>query len=166
MTLFAMSCFLNGIRYSPTAYNVFTAYTIRSEFVSEGSCFTVTNAPSTLASAYSQPIAEASGVIYLNGEGQQDFIEHLGFTSCSGGGENVKQSVVVQVQNSTAEITRYQSAAVLAPASRTLGRVSLPIFLRSSAFPSSTLIWSCIADPPNVKITSFHSTVFILFKIL
>jgi hypothetical protein len=129
MTLFAMSWFLNGTRYSPTAYNVFTAYTIRSKFVSEGSCVTVTNAPSTLASAYSQPITESSGKIYLNGEGQQDFIEYLGFTSCSGGGEHVIQNMILHVQNITTEITRYQTGAVLAPISRTLGPVSLPVFL-------------------------------------
>ena len=112
------------IRYSPTAYNVFKAFTIRSEYESEGSCVTVTNPPVTLPTAYSEPIPEASGRVYLNEEGQQSFLEYLDLTSCSGGGERVTPIVVAQVQNSTAEITQYQTGPTLAPKTRSLARVS------------------------------------------
>lgn len=132
--------FLNVVRYSPTAYNVFKAYTIRSEYLSGGSCIRVTNPPFTLTSAYTETIAEASGAVYLNAEGQQSFLEFLDLTSCSAGGENVRPTVVVNVHNTTAETTRYQTGAALAPALRTLGRVSCSTFVGLSASASRFLL--------------------------
>lgn len=112
------------IRYSPTPYNVFTAYTIRSEFQSDGSCVSVTNPPVTLPTAYSQPIPRASGVVYLNEEGEQQFLDFLKISGCSRGGGNTQPIVVAQIQDITVETTLYQTGGVLAPAIRTLGRVS------------------------------------------
>lgn len=116
------------IRYSPTAYNVYKAYTIRSEYQSDGTCVKVTNPPSTLSVAFTEAIPEASGAVYFDAGGQQNFLEFLSLTGCSAGGENLTPIVVAQVQNTTAEITRYQSGPALSPASRTLGRVSCPQF--------------------------------------
>lgn len=91
---------------------------------------TVTSPPTTLPTAFSEPISEAPGssAIYLNGEGQQKFLNYLSLSGCSAGGEKVQPIVVAQVQNSTAVITQYQSGPTLAPATRSLGRVSRLFF--------------------------------------
>lgn len=125
-----MRWFLNDVRFSPTAYNVFRAYTIGSAYESEGSCVTVTNAPSTLATAFSEQIPQASSAVYLNEDGQQRFLDYLQLTGCSAGGQKVTPIVVAQVQNSTLEITQYQTGGALASATRTLGPVSGSTLLR------------------------------------
>jgi len=43
--------------------------------------------------------------VTLDANGQQQFINHLGFSSCSGGGENYQPRALIQVTNTTATQT-------------------------------------------------------------
>ncbi|KAG8531121.1 uncharacterized protein KY384_004478 [Bacidia gigantensis] len=89
---------------SPTAYNVFTGYTITSAFLSDGQCVT-TSQSSSLASAYSEILSSANGRVILDVNGQSDFLSFLGFVTCSGGGENIQPTALLQVSNTTATST-------------------------------------------------------------
>jgi len=88
-------------RSSPTAYNVFTAYSITSAYLSNGVCTITSGSAITLPSAYSEILPEASGKVYLDAGGQQSFIDYLGFTTCSGGGVNIQPTALIQVTNTT-----------------------------------------------------------------
>ena len=109
-------------RTSPTAYNVFTgtasascqkttladesiAYSVTSAYTSNGLCVTTSGSPIQVSPAYSQTLTSANGRVTLDVNGQQSFIDHLGFSTCSGGGENVIATALVQVQNTTMTTT-------------------------------------------------------------
>ncbi|KAL9042024.1 MAG: hypothetical protein Q9214_003910 [Letrouitia sp. 1 TL-2023] len=100
---------------SPTAYNVFTGYTITSAYLSEGNCVTTTQTRD-LSVAYSEILSTSSGRIYINEEGEQSFIDFLGFTTCSEGGESVVPTVLAQVSNVTTSTTMFFSGGALAAA--------------------------------------------------
>lgn len=117
---------------SPTAYNVFTAFSITSEYFSNGACHTDSGTKSVLPTAYSEILPSASGRVYLDLNGQQQFIDHLGFSSCSGGGENIVPTALVRVQNTTATSTTTFSNVPLAAMSATL--TIAPVWL-SKPFP-------------------------------
>ena len=91
-------------RNSPTAYNVFTGYTITSAYSDEGGCSTTTIV-STLPTAYSEILSEANGRVVLDENGQKQFLSYLGFSTCSGGGENFAATALLQVSNSTSTST-------------------------------------------------------------
>ncbi|KAL9127672.1 MAG: hypothetical protein Q9217_003499 [Psora testacea] len=101
---------------SPTAYNVFTAYSVTSEYESNNICITSSGSKVLLSSAYSQTLPSASGRVFLDPQGQQQFIDFLDFTSCSGGGENFAATALIQVTNTTATMTTTFSG-ILAAAS-------------------------------------------------
>ncbi|MCJ1274719.1 hypothetical protein MMC21_002517 [Puttea exsequens] len=131
-----------AILTSPTAYNVFTAYSITSAFPSNGVCITTSGAPTTLSSAYTETLASANGRVTLDANGQQEFINFLGFSSCSGGGENVVPTALIQVTNTTATQTATFSNVPLAAAQASLSiapqSISASATLNSSiAFPSA-----------------------------
>ena len=94
-----------AVLQSPTAYNVFTAYSVTSATLSDGICVTDKGSAITLSSAYTEVLSTASGRVYLDQNGEQQFINFLGFTSCSGGGESVVPTALVQVSNVTATTT-------------------------------------------------------------
>ena len=132
------------IRTSPTAYNVFTgmtyghlceepavadisaAYSITSAFTSNGLCVTSSGTAIQVSPAYSETLSSANGRVTLDANGQQSFINYLGFSSCSGGGENVVATALLQVLNTTATTTSTFSNVPLAAvvASLTIAPVS------------------------------------------
>lgn len=59
----------------------------------------------TVSPAFSQILSSANGQVTLDVNGQQSFIDHLGFTSCSGGGEHVVPTAYAQVFNATMTTT-------------------------------------------------------------
>lgn len=120
---------------SPTAYNVFTAYSITSAYLSNGICVTTSGSAMSVSPAYSEVLVSANGQVTLDANGQQSFIDHLGFTSCSGGGENIGATALVQVLNTTATTTSTFSNVPLAAvvASLTIAPQSVP-----SAAPGAT----------------------------
>ena len=116
-------------RTSPTAYNVFTAYSVTSAYESAGLCVTDSGMKIDLPSAYSQILPSASGRVYLDAGGQQEFIDSLGFSTCSGGGQNIMPTALVQVTNTTATTTRTFSGILAAQsASLTIAPVGVQLF--------------------------------------
>lgn len=104
---------------SPTAYNVFTAYTYTNQQqLANGQCAT-TSTVVTLSSAYTETLATASGRVYLDLEGQRRFIDFLQFSTCSGGGENYVNTALVQVSGLTVSTTSTYSGVALAAMSTT-----------------------------------------------
>ncbi|KAL8852132.1 MAG: hypothetical protein Q9221_002955 [Calogaya cf. arnoldii] len=104
---------------SPTAYNVFTAYTITNQQqLANGQCSTTAEVV-TLTSAYTETLATASGRVYLDLEGQRGFIDFLGFSTCTGGGENYVNTALVQVSELTVSTTSTYSGVALAAMSTT-----------------------------------------------
>ena len=152
---------LTASRTSPTAYNVFTgmsirnvdcidsnvyaAYSITSAYSSNGVCITTSGAPVTLSSAYTETLVSANGQVVLDANGEKSFIDFLGFSTCSGGGENVVPTALIQVTNTTAVTTSTFSNVPLAAASATL--TIAPVSL-----------YNPLAMVPNVRI-SFHGCV-------
>ena len=94
-----------AVLQSPTAYNVFTAYSVTSATLSDGICVTNSGPPISLSSAYTEALSSASGRVFLDQNGEEQFISFLGFTSCSGGGESIVPTALVQVTNVTATST-------------------------------------------------------------
>ena len=117
---------VNGaILTSPTAYNVFTAYSVTSAVLSNGVCSTVSGSRMVLPSAYSEILSSASGTVYLDQAGEQQFINYLGFTTCSGAGLSVVPTALVQVTSSTTTTTMtYSSGIPLAASTPTSASVS------------------------------------------
>lgn len=103
------------------------AYSITSAYLSSGICVTTSGSPSPVFPAYSEILTSANGRVTLDANGQQSFIDHLGFSTCSGGGENVVATALVQVTNTTATTTSMFSNVPLAAvvASLTIAPVSL-----------------------------------------
>ena len=119
-------------RQSPTAYNVFTAYSITSAYLSDGLCVTTSGSKIELSSAYSEILPTASGRVYLDANGQQEFIDHLGFSSCSGGGENIVPTALIQVTNTTAtQVATFSGILAAQSASLTIAPVCHPDKFRS-----------------------------------
>ena len=134
-----------AVLQSPTAYNVFTAVSVTSATLSDGICVTDRGSKSVLPTAYSEVLSSASGKVYLDQNGEQQFINFLGFTSCSMGGENVVQTALVRVSNTTATTTMTASSLPLIAATQSLSIASVggPFFvpsfdrLTNTFFPSS-----------------------------
>lgn len=108
-------------RTSPTAYNVFTAYTYSNQQqLANGLCST-TLTVITLPSAYTETLASASGKVYLDTEGQRGFLDFLGFSTCTGGGENYVRTALVQVSDLTVSTTSTYFSVALAAMSTNIG---------------------------------------------
>ena len=150
---------LTSIRTSPTAYNVFTgmtyqqsskitftdiyaAYSITSAYSSNGICVTTSGSAISVSPAYSEVLVSANGQVTLDANGQQSFIDHLGFSSCSGGGENIGATALVQVLNTTATTTSTFSNVPLAAvvASLTIAPVSI-LPTRPNVFPTEPTVF-------------------------
>ncbi len=95
--------------------------------MSNGICVTTSGSPIKVSPAYSETLSSANGQVTLDAHGQQQFIDFLGFSSCSGGGENIGVSALVQVVNTTATTTSSFTNVPLAAAiaSLTIAPVSL-----------------------------------------
>ncbi|KAL8736443.1 MAG: hypothetical protein Q9166_000235 [cf. Caloplaca sp. 2 TL-2023] len=118
---------INGVTLtSPTAYNLYTAYTLTSrQRLANGVCDT-TSYSATLSSAYTETLATASGRVYLDLAGQQGFISALGFTTCAGGGENFVDTALAQVRNLTSTVSTTYAGVALAAMSMTLAATTNP----------------------------------------
>ncbi|KAL8687423.1 MAG: hypothetical protein Q9224_005157 [Gallowayella concinna] len=104
---------------SPTAYNVFSAYTYSAQQqLANGECTTVSTVVK-LSSAYTETLATASGRVYLDVAGQQGFIDFLDFSTCSGGGQNYVNTALVQVSQLTSTTRMTYSGVALAAMSTT-----------------------------------------------
>ncbi len=109
-----------AVLQSPTAYNVFTAYSVTSATLSDGICVTDKGSAIALSSAYTEILPSASGKVYLDQNGEQKFIDFLGFTSCSAGGESVVPTALVQVTNVTATTTSTNTGGPSAKSTQSL----------------------------------------------
>ncbi|KAL8829376.1 MAG: hypothetical protein Q9170_006193 [Blastenia crenularia] len=110
---------------SPTAYNIFSAYTLTSQQDVNGVCST-TSYTSTLPVAFTETLSSANGQVTLDLAGEQAFIQNIGFTQCAGGGENVGGTVLAQVANLTSTTTSYFSSVALGTMSTTLAPTTNP----------------------------------------
>ena len=127
--------------------NVSAAYSITSAYPSGGVCITTSGSAIQVSPAYSEILSSADGRVTLDANGQQSFIDHLGFSACSGGGENVVATALVQVKNTTATTTSTFSNVPLAAvvASLTIAPVSLPIhMIRYLAGMYSIIRWTLL----------------------
>ena len=95
--------------------------------MSKGVCITTSGSPILLPSAYSEALPSANGRVTLDANGQQQFIDQLGFSTCSDGGVNIQPTALIQVTNTTATQTRTFSNVPLAAmtASLTIAPVSV-----------------------------------------
>lgn len=100
--------------------NECVAYSITSAYLSNGVCITTSGAPVKLSSAYTETLASANGQVVLDANGENAFIDHLGFSTCSNGGENVNPTALLQIFNTTTTATSTFSNVPLAAASATL----------------------------------------------
>ncbi|KAL8716607.1 MAG: hypothetical protein Q9225_006077 [Loekoesia sp. 1 TL-2023] len=117
---------INGVTLtSPTAYNVFSAYTLTSQQPVNGVCST-TSFESTLPTAYSETLTSADGKVTLDLAGEQAFIQHLGFSRCQGGGANPANTILAQVSNLTSTTTMFYNSVALAAMSTTLAPTTNP----------------------------------------
>ncbi|KAL9020902.1 MAG: hypothetical protein Q9185_001865 [Variospora sp. 1 TL-2023] len=119
---------------SPTAYNLFTAFTLTSQLIENGVCVTSTY-ESTLASAFTETLSSADGQVTLDLVGEQAFISALGFTRCQSGGENIGGTVLAQVETLTDTTTMFYNTVALAPMATTLAPTTNPT---SSRLPPRT----------------------------
>ncbi|CAF9922364.1 MAG: hypothetical protein HETSPECPRED_005050 [Heterodermia speciosa] len=115
-----------AILTSPTAYNVFSAYSVTSAHIVNGQCVTTSGSAIVLPTPYSETLASASGRVTLDPAGEQAFIDYLGFTTCVGGGEIASQTALVPVANVTSTTTRTGSSVSLAAASLSLAPTTNP----------------------------------------
>ena len=88
--------------------------------MSNGICITTSGAPVKLSSAYTETLVSANGQVVLDANGEKAFIDFLGFSTCSGGGENIVPTALIQITNTTATMTSTFSNVPLAAASATL----------------------------------------------
>ena len=173
-------------RTSPTAYNVFTgesrcierskpalilfiAYSITSAYESNGVCITTSGQPIKLSSAYSEILSAADGKVTLDANGQKQFVDYLGFSTCSVASANIGATALLQVTNTTATQTSTFSNVPLAAASASL--TIAPVcrdhigyssrFLHADPNPSNHLRYLRRQEPSQavLLLLSFHLLV-------
>lgn len=115
---------MNRARTSPTAYNVYSAFTVTTSSLVNNVCV-ASSYSSTLPSAFTQNLAAASGTVYLNAEGEQSFINYIRLTTCSGAGASIVGLQLIHVQNTIAIVTSTFPTVSLMAASRTFPSVSM-----------------------------------------
>lgn len=108
-----------------------------SAFTSNGVCVTTSGSAITLTSAYSEVLPSADGQVTIDTDGQQGFINFLGFTTCSGGGENFVPTALLQIMNTTATTTSTFTNVPLAAAvaSLTIAPVSVSVRVMPTLSP-------------------------------
>ncbi len=73
----------------PGTYIIFSAYTITSDYLLSGQCITTTGSPIILPSPFSVAKSSATNSTLFQVAAESSFVHFLGFTTCSGGTENV-----------------------------------------------------------------------------
>lgn len=128
---------------SPTAYNVFSAFSITSSHIVNGVCVTASGSAVPVIPAYSEVLPSASGRVELDSAGQRAFIDHIGFSTCSIGGARAVAGALVPVANVTQSLTQTFTGAYSAAATLSLAPVSS--LSRLISFPSrlclGRLVW-------------------------
>lgn len=137
-----------GTSTSPTAYNVFTAYSITSTLNSDGQCITVQGTPVQVSPASSYAIPSGADYALFAQEAEQSFINDIGFPTCSPGGENAAVPTThVQVTESTVTSTtsgpirptpQPVSVSTVAPTTTSASPISIISILASSSVSSSS----------------------------
>lgn len=107
--------------------------------MANGVCTTLSGSSIQAPTGFTQVLPSASGEVFLNAEGEQSFIDYLGFSSCSGGGANLVPRSLVVVNPTTMTTTQSFSSVSLAAASRSLPPVSYSRFLLITDFPALLL---------------------------
>ncbi|MCJ1426054.1 hypothetical protein MMC29_003956 [Sticta canariensis] len=137
---------LNGATlFSPTPYNVFTAYVIKSESLVDGRCSTETGQTSSLASGYPQKLDDSSGQVTLGAEGEQQFItDFLNLTSCRGQTAIPTPVALVPITTLTSTTTQYHRTVsrVFATSGLTLAPTSTPHSTAKPGTATLTLVLS------------------------
>ena len=123
--------------------NVCIAYSITSAYESNGVCITTSGAPVTLSSAYTETLISANGQVVLDANGEKSFIDFLGFSTCSGGGENVVPTALIQVTNTTASTTSTYSNVPLAAALATLTIAPVSLCFLLAMIPDVNNCFTC-----------------------
>lgn len=90
---------------SPTAYNVFTAYSVTSTILTNGACLVVSDPPMPVIPAVSVPVPTGTAPANFAFSALQSFIRIVGLPTCSPGGENPVQQTVTPVANITVTTT-------------------------------------------------------------
>lgn len=143
LTTSLLVCHMTVFPKEPSFNDKSAAYSITSAYPSGGVCITTSGSAIQVSPAYSEILSSANGRVTLDANGQQSFIDYLGFTTCSGGGENVVATALVQVTNTTATTTSTFSNVPLAAvvASLTIAPVSISMKkIRYSAVTCCTLL--------------------------
>lgn len=81
---------------------------------------TTSGAPTKLTSAYTEVLSSANGKVILDANGQQSFIDFLGFKTCSAGGLSIAATALIQITPTTVTQTSTFSNVPLAAALATL----------------------------------------------
>ena len=105
---------------SPTAYNLFTAYSIISKTLSDAICVTSTGPRIILPTAFSEVLTSASGHVQLDQSGEQRFLNYLSFSTCSLGSDTVVPTALIRILNVTATTTTTHSNVILVAATQSL----------------------------------------------
>ena len=160
------------MRTSPTAYDVVTAYSVTSTFLSNGFC-TTSSTISILPTAISTIVPSASGQLVISPEEEEYFINQLGFSSCSGAIESVTPMAHIQISNLTVSSTKFVSrvtaaAAVTTGAATSSSSTSSAPTSSSSPSPSasSTLSTASSTISSRCVVSFFQLNSLALAKIL
>lgn len=89
-----------------------------------------------LSSAYSEALPSANGQVTLDANGQQGFIDFLGFSTCSAGGEKIQPTALIQIKNTTAILTRTFSNVPLAAMTASLTIAPVSVGSLPASFPA------------------------------
>ncbi|KAL8933347.1 MAG: hypothetical protein Q9211_005826, partial [Gyalolechia sp. 1 TL-2023] len=110
---------------SPTAYNLFTAYTLTSQQQVNGVCQD-TSYVRILPTAYTETLSTVNGQVAVDLAGEQAFISFIGFSTCQGGGANVGGTVLAQVSYLTSTTTMFYPTVALSGVRTTLAATTNP----------------------------------------
>lgn len=90
---------------SPTAYNVFTAFSVTSTILTNGACVVVSGLPQTI-SPLSVPVPTGTAPANFAFSALQSFISQVGLPTCSPGGQNPEPpQTVIPIANITVTTT-------------------------------------------------------------
>ena len=120
--------------------------------------------PIALTSAYTEVLSAANGKVVLDQNGEQQFIDFLGFKSCSAGGESIVPTALVQVTNVTATSTASNTGGpkIASTQSLSVALVSAEIFAGELRHPTDhvylfrSLLWPPVLLRVRHRAFYFH----------
>jgi len=157
---------VNGVTLtSPTAYNVFTAYSITSYIATNGGCQIVANPASQVSPAFSVAIPEGVDYNSFALEAESSFIDFLGVPTCSAAGENLTPTAIIPQTVATITATTTSSASLTARPAISRSSAGGPTGPTTSAAPSPFATFIPNANLPNasssVYLAGGTGTIFI-----